>query len=76
MLCRKRSRIRSRHGRLRLVPADHAFLRLLCRAGLNGAFGLFHPSPARGPRQHCPRRADTSAGHASEGLNVPLLRAI
>ncbi|WP_406443398.1 STAS domain-containing protein [Streptomyces sp. NBC_00631] len=73
MLCRVRNRIRSRHGRLHLVPPDHAFLRLLRRTGLNGIFELSHPLPGPGPRQRCPRRAGTSAGHAPEGLNGPLL---
>ncbi|MFK0160591.1 STAS domain-containing protein [Streptomyces sp. NPDC090493] len=44
MLCRTRNRIRSRHGRLRLVPPDEAFLRLLRRTGLNGAFELSRAS--------------------------------
>ncbi|MFJ9566196.1 STAS domain-containing protein [Streptomyces fuscichromogenes] len=73
MLCRIRNRIRSRHGRLRLVPPDHAFLRLLRRTGLNGAFELSHPITGPGPRQHGPRRAGTSAEHAPEGLNGPLM---
>ncbi|MEV7395253.1 STAS domain-containing protein [Streptomyces sp. NPDC091215] len=45
MLCRTRNRIRSRHGRLRLIAPDDAFLRLLRRTGLDGAFELSRTPP-------------------------------
>lgn len=41
VLCRARSRIRARHGRLRLVTCDSAFRRLLRCTGLTGVFEVY-----------------------------------
>ncbi|MER5796128.1 STAS domain-containing protein [Streptomyces sp. NPDC001980] len=45
LLCRVRSRVRSRIGRLRLVAPDGSFLRLLRCTGLVGAFELYPGLP-------------------------------
>ncbi|MFR9798187.1 STAS domain-containing protein [Streptomyces sp. MS06] len=58
LLCRARSRVLERHGRLRLVSGGVRLLRLLNAAGLGGVFEMCGPLPeavsAEPGRAHCP----------------------
>ncbi|MEV7144119.1 STAS domain-containing protein [Streptomyces tauricus] len=45
LLCRARSRVLARRGRLRLVTEDTHFLRVLCAAGLSGVFTTYPRPP-------------------------------